>query len=150
MTTSEDSVATLERPAEKIKNANQNPLIVSNIATYSGPIPHSSELANYERIVPGSAAKIIGMAEKQADFRHRMEEKSLDHNAALADKEINERKLGQFFAFLITMSTIIGGLVLAFFGKPLVGTIFGGSGLAAILYVFCSGRTASLSKKNIC
>jgi len=44
-----------------------------NSATIIGPLPCSEEMENYEKVQPGSADRIIGMAEKEQIHRHEMD-----------------------------------------------------------------------------
>ena len=43
--------------------------------TYSGPMPHPEMLAEYERITPGLADRIVALAERQANHRMMLESK---------------------------------------------------------------------------
>ena len=42
---------------------------------FSGPIPPPNIIEGYEKIVPGSADRIISMAERQSEHRQKMEQK---------------------------------------------------------------------------
>lgn len=42
----------------------------SQITLQSGPIPSADALESYERILPGLAERIVGMAEREAKERH--------------------------------------------------------------------------------
>jgi len=55
---------------------------------HQGPIPPSEELANYDRIAPGAAERIIRMAEEQAAHRRELETRSLQ-----ADIESTQMKM---------------------------------------------------------
>ena len=46
-------------------------------AEFSGPIPPPSIIEGYERVLPGSADRIISMAEKQSEHRQKMEDKMI-------------------------------------------------------------------------
>ncbi|MBI1739603.1 MAG: DUF2335 domain-containing protein [Acidobacteriales bacterium] len=43
------------------------------VSRFSGPLPHPEDLAKYEQVLPGSADRIIRMAERQAEHRQNLE-----------------------------------------------------------------------------
>lgn len=48
---------------------------ISEEHSFSGPLPRPEDLAKYESVVPGSASRIIEMAEAEMRHRHRNEDK---------------------------------------------------------------------------
>jgi uncharacterized membrane protein len=87
--------------------------------TRSGPLPDSRELANYEKILPGAADRIITVFEKQAD--HRMEiEKSV-----ILGGVANER-YGIAAGVIVVVSTLIAAGYMARIGM-------GGWGISVVL-----------------
>ncbi len=89
------------------------------VSRYSGPLPPPENLAKYEQILPGSADRIIRMAEQQAMHRQHLEKLVLGSNATA-------QKWGLGCAFIIAMSAIWGGVWLSLKGMS-------GEGLAAII-----------------
>jgi uncharacterized membrane protein len=79
--------------------------IESQIRT--GPLPSPAEIGEYERILPGTADRIIKMAEKEQSHRHQSE-------IIEQTNRMRVTLIGQVFAFLIGVSGISGGI---FFGK---------------------------------
>ena len=100
--------------------------------TYQGPIPPPEMLAEFDRLDPGRAAKLLNLAEDQT--RHRM---SLEQQVIQSD--IRRSWWGLISAFAITTTTVLvgGGVVLA--GHDVAGTILGGTGLAGVASVFIYG-----------
>ncbi len=90
--------------------------IMARKEEYSGPIPHPDHLGKYEKILSGSANRILGMAENQSTHRQNIENK-------LLEAEINYKNKGQNFGFIISIICIVGGIVMLFFGKNLQGFI---------------------------
>ena len=90
--------------------------IMARKEEYSGPIPHPDHLEKYEKILSGSANRILGMAENQSTHRQNIENK-------LLEAEIKYKNKGQNFGFIISIICIIGGIVMLFFGKNLQGFI---------------------------
>lgn len=67
-------------------------------ASYQGPLPPAQEFAAYEKALPGSADRILRMAETQIAHRHAYELESL--RGYLVDKKLS-MLLGFIFAVLI-------------------------------------------------
>lgn len=72
---------------------------------FSGPIAHPRHLREYEQIAPGSADRIIKMAEKRNEHHIAMDTKAIN-------AEIDDRKLGMIcgaslFALLIICAVIV-------------------------------------------
>ena len=100
--------------------------------TFSGPLPPPSALAEYNNVVPGAAERIIKMAEEQGDHRRSLEKKALDTDS-------RNSFCGVIFAFMLGMTAIIMGGIVALRGQTLSGAFFGGSGLAALVGAFIYG-----------
>jgi uncharacterized membrane protein len=69
---------------------------LSQQVSYSGPLPTSTELAGYEKALPGTAERLLVMAEKQAEHRMANDDK-------LIDKSLRFSGRGQIFSFVITL-----------------------------------------------
>lgn len=82
--------------------------------SWSGPLPPPAALEAYEKTSPGAAKVILDMAVSQQQHRHKLEGKDLNHLMFM-------EKCGLFTGFLIGMVGIIGGCVLAYFGRDLTG-----------------------------
>lgn len=67
----------------------------------------------YDRVLPGSADRILSMAEKEQSHRISTE------NAALA-ASVNDSKLGQYFGFTLAILCLGGGVYLAVNGHTVV------------------------------
>src|SRR6266699_858062 len=113
------------RPATIIRRSTTT---VSREEVHIGPIPSPETFAGYERVLPGSAERILTMAENEQKNRHYV-----------ARGTITTERLGLAAAFTIAMTVIGGGVYLAIIGRDLtgVGTIF--LGLAGLVSVFFRG-----------
>ncbi len=77
---------------------------------YEGPIPPPAMLAEFEKISPGLADRIVKMAENQAEHRQEIEK--------IVIKGDNRRaNWGQFFAFILGLIGIGGGIFLLYSSK---------------------------------
>lgn len=97
-------------------------------------------LAEYDRVHPGLAERIVTMAELQQ--RHRMNLET-QHNSS----EIAQSSRGQWFAFLLSLFNMITGIIFLYKGAPTQGaTIITGT-LVALAGVFLTGKY--LQKKEL-
>ena len=77
-------------------------LSVARSEFFSGPLPLPDHLREYENILPGSADRVIKMAEDQAQHRRRLEESVINSNTKLEAR-------GQILGFVIAMTALLGG-----------------------------------------
>jgi uncharacterized membrane protein len=84
---------------------------------WSGPLPPAAEVRQYEEILPGSAKKILNMANK-----------SLTGQIVIADKlataEIKAAKRGQDRALALTLIAFIVSIVFFCLGNAVAGVAF--------------------------
>jgi uncharacterized membrane protein len=107
---------------------------------YQGPIPSPDILRGFDVIVPGSADRIIAMAEQQSAHRIAMEAKALHH-------EIVRSYCGLAAGFVISLIAIVGGLLLSYSGQPWAGTTIATVGLASLAGVFVYGTRSVRSER---
>ena len=99
---------------------------VSQQITFSGPLPAAGEFEKYERALNGSANRILAMAEKEAEYRHKIDETSI---------KLFGR--GQLFAFILSLLSIGAVGMSIVFGQPVAAiapTITAITGLAAVFF----------------
>lgn len=100
---------------------------------FSGPIPHPRHFREYEDILPGSAERILAMAERVQAHNIAMEAKNL---AA----EHDDRKRGMRFGFAALVLIVACA---AFFGYEReigLAALFLGSAALGVIAVFVQGR----------
>lgn len=90
--------------------------IVLQVERYSGTVSHPSIVGRWERIMPGSADRILGLSEKHQEHRLEMESKTLD-------VFIKREQLGMWFYFIIALVMIVGGIVIILSGYSTVGLV---------------------------
>ncbi len=101
----------------------------------SGPLPSPDILKQYDTVVPGSAERIITMAEQQGDHRRDLERKVIDSNIA------NERR-GQRLGFILTLAAMAFGVLLVQKGATAAGVTSVLGALAVLAGVFVYGKYA--------
>ncbi len=106
--------------------------IYAQAEIFSGPLPPPQILSEYERIVPGSAAKIIEMAVSQSEHRKSLEAKVIGSN-------VLNSKLGLWFGLIIGLAGISGSVVLGVFGRQWSSGFLGAGTLVSLVSVFVYG-----------
>lgn len=66
---------------------------------FSGPIPPPEIFAGYDKALPNGADRVMKMAEREQEHRHKMED-------TIVRKESFEKRAGLIFAFLLAISTM--------------------------------------------
>ena len=89
-------------------------------------------LERYDKIVPGAAERIIGMAERQASHRQSLEKEVIA-------SDIRNSGRGLLFGFLIGLVGIGGGAVVSIFGQPGIGVTISIVSLVSLVGVFVYG-----------
>ena len=115
------------------QNQKHNSLTIEQ-KVHFGPLPPSQVLREYEELQPGLGKLIVEWADEEKTHRRKIESKGLTW-------DIVERILGQIFAFIISMTCIIGGIYAGLNGAPWVGSFIAALGLGGIVSTFIIGRS---------
>lgn len=101
-------------------------------------------MRSIDELIPGSAERILAMAEREQEHRHAMDarqtdiiEKDLDHNHDVT-------KRGQRYGLWISAFVIIISAILALTGHPEIAAILAGVDLVGLAAVFVIGRLVRL------
>jgi uncharacterized membrane protein len=109
---------------------------------YSGPIPPAREMVAYEQALPGSANRIMSMAEKEQNHRHGLEVKE-------ANREFSIKRWGQILAMFALL--VLVGLVIFFVveGHAREGAVLGGGVIVLVVASFLGpGVVRHLSRRR--
>lgn len=90
--------------------------IVLQVEHYSGIIPHPNIVGRWERIMPGSAERILSLSEKHQEHRMEIER-------TMFDVFVKREQLGMWFYFVIALVMIVGGVVIILSGYSTVGLV---------------------------
>lgn len=103
------------------KNKNLQTINVTQQQLYSGPLPHPDILKGFKEINPDYPDRILKMAENHADCEIRNQDKIYSANSI-------SLILGQVLTFLLGISGIVSGVVLALKGlsAPAITAIISG------------------------
>ncbi len=103
------------------------------VRSHSGPLPPPEILRDYEACLPGSADRIISMAERsQANF-HALQMRDLEGT-------FSEARIGQFCGLLIGLAGTLGGVWCIVTDHALAGSGISLVSLASLVAVFIKGR----------
>ena len=100
---------------------------------YSGPLPTPADFENYNRVVPGAAKRILGMAEREQQIRADNQAKILANDA----KRINS-------ATLLGVGLLVIAGIAAWQGAALIALPLGLAGVISVvlrqLFVWLDAR----------
>lgn len=95
-------------------------------------LPDPEFLEKYEKILPGSADRILSIIEKQIQHRQDLQNKKLR-------KHHIETRLGQILGFIIGIFAISAGSYTALQGAEIPGGFIGTAGVVGLVAVFVIG-----------
>jgi uncharacterized membrane protein len=106
---------------------------------FSGPLPSPEILADYERLTPGMADRVVRMAEEQSAHRRQLEAGALNHNQTLASR-------AQWLGYSLALIMLVGGMSLVAIDKPVAGLLVVATAVGAILGSTWFGKHATLKE----
>ncbi|MDR3259116.1 MAG: DUF2335 domain-containing protein [Fusobacteriaceae bacterium] len=109
--------------------------------SFSGPLPHPGILKMYEDIIPGSADRLMSMAENNQRLQADVINREQRHNNRYYF-------IGLCFAFILALIGICGSIVLFYNGKTKEGTAVLGGTLSTIIGSFIYGNKRNNKKEN--
>src|SRR2546430_17026274 len=108
-------------------------IVQATIQSFSGPLPPPEVLARYNDCIPEGAKRIMGMAEKQQEHRHRIERRVVDWNTL-------DQRIGLFLGFILALAMAVGGFWVIFHGKGGIGYFSLITSIGSPTCVFIWGR----------
>ena len=136
-----------ERRADSALENSQSVEIIS--AYWEGPLPPPTALGQYDDILPGSAERIMRMAEAQASHRIEQERQIIQIENVRVQTEktsvIGDSRrayIGLFFAFILSLLIISLAYYAVVWGNPWVGVAAIGINIAGLAGVFVYGTNA--------
>lgn len=100
---------------------------------FSGPIAHPKHLREYEDICPGSADRIVRMAEQQMSHSQRMQETALQG-------DIQDMRDGRRFGFAALLALIVGAIICGALGHEVIALAFLGATAVGAVGALIKGR----------
>jgi uncharacterized membrane protein len=108
-----------------------------SVSFHHGPIPPAIELADLDRVVPGSAERIIASFENQTAHRQGLENRKVD-------SDIASEKRGSWQGLTIAIFGLAVAGVMGYTGHDRTAQIIGTVDLGSLVTVFVVGRAAVL------
>lgn len=105
---------------------------------HSGPLPSPEDLKNYDLVNPGTAQKIVAMAENQQNHRIRIE-------AQVITEQLVQSARGQHYALAVAMTMILASFIMVIKGHDTAGGWVGGTTLVGLVTVFITGRATQIA-----
>ena len=98
-------------------------------ASWQGPLPPPSQLAQFDAVVPGCAERIIRMAEQEGEHAREVQMRAVKAT-------VIGQYLGQAFALVLAASAMVASYLLAMSGHDGVAAILGGTTLTTVVLAF--------------
>ena len=111
------------------------------IHQYSGPIPPPAMLEQYDRIVPGAAARILKMAEDQSAHRQELEKKAIG-------SDVRNSLLGIIAAFVIALSAFGVVIFAVQKGQAIPATVLGSGVIVSLVSAFIYGTNSRRQERK--
>lgn len=142
---SEENREILDPPDIEVKREEKEEVkryVAEVIQEFSGPIPPPSIIRGYEEILPGTADRIISMAERQAAHRQEMEKQ-------MVRAESRDGLLGVLFAFVIVMTCLVAAVFIVWLvpssASAIAGSLLGITGVGSVIATFIKGTRSNHS-----
>ena len=135
-----DEMATeIERRIGSLVSGKQRDQVLAQVLSvvyserFSGPMPHPRHFRDYEDILPGSAERILRMAENAQEHNRQME-------GAIVHAQIADQKRGMNFGFAALLVILSAAAFFAFFGNNIAAGLFLTTAVLGAIPVFVKGR----------
>ncbi|MCL4735368.1 MAG: DUF2335 domain-containing protein [Candidatus Omnitrophica bacterium] len=103
---------------------------------YSGPLPAPQNFEHYEKILPGAAERILGMAESEQAARHKLEYEDLILRKADQEAYWRISHRGQWAAFFLAIIAIGCATALGISGREWIASAMVGSTFLGFIAAF--------------
>jgi uncharacterized membrane protein len=118
---------------------------------HMGPLPPADVLEKYDRIVPGSAERIIGWVETESQHRRAREIEAQAQYGSFMATQLSQAKLGLILGFILALAAMGAAVVALVTGHETAAAVIGGLdivGLASI-FVYGSRQQQRESEQNL-
>ena len=123
-----------DRRSQGVHQSSKTEIVeVSKRVSISGPLPPPLVLKQYDELVPGSAERVIQMAEKSLDHQ-------IDFSSAALQATVASTKRGQVMGFVTVLVALVGSMIAIFADQAAVAQILGGGTVIGLAAIFVLGR----------
>ena len=106
--------------------------VVAVAHSFEGPLPPPDILAGYESVLPGSAERILQLAEQESAHRR-------DLVASVVEAGVSRSRWGLWLGAVVAMAFLGAATAMVLAGHPVPGTIIGTADLASVVGMFIYG-----------
>ena len=107
--------------------------LTATFKSHVGPLPSPETLKQYEELLPGTAERIISMAERQSDHRIGLEKRVID-------RQLQDSRLGQYLGFAVALLFLAAAYSLGMNNHEWLAGTLGGSTMVSLVAVFVIGK----------
>jgi len=139
-----------QKPPQKNNNRGNNPQIFAaqqTVTHYQGAVPHPDILRGMDELVPGTAARLIKLAEDESIHRRKLEVMALEANIATQQKQLalgsqqntsvfRSDFIGQLFGLVVCLFAIAAAVFLGLEGHDWLAVSIAAIPTAAIIKAF--------------
>lgn len=129
----------LDELTEEQRRVLMGTMIAMEQRTYSGPLPPAEEIEAYEHVCPGSADRIISMAEKSLENR-------IANEQLIVKEETKQSSRGQILGFILAVFFGIIALVLGLKGQERLAGIIASGDIVSLAIIFVLNKVPELRK----
>lgn len=135
---------------ELVERIHRSPVLKAMVISemHQGPLPPAQAMADYERVLPGAAERILLMAEREQSQRHETQKEQLNQNKQMVASYMKQDTLGKWMGFIIAMSVLILACVMALLGHEGLAVVLAGLDLVGLAAVFVVGRVLSRNEQQ--
>lgn len=126
---SKRSNRTQSNQVSKTDNIDGVTILGQKVEYYKGNLPHPDILERLEVLHPGITQELMHLVKEQTMHRIDLESKAVQSNISNSKKGLN-------YGFTLALVLIVGSFYLIVSGNPIVGSIFGGSSILGLVYLF--------------
>jgi uncharacterized membrane protein len=103
--------------------------VQQTVQGFTGPIPPPEVLGGYEAVLPGTANRIVSMAERQSEHRQDLERRVVGAN-------IRHEELGPWIGAAVVVILIAAAVIVTIAGYPWTGGVIGAFDVVGVVTVF--------------
>lgn len=116
-------------------------VVTGVIEAHHRPLPSPDEFAGYESVLPGSAERILRMAEAQAAHRQDMERLMISAN-------IRAERRGQWFGLIATVLVLGAVCFSVYFKQTVAAALLGFGGISGLISAFITATKKAKSEQG--
>ncbi|MBI3903041.1 MAG: DUF2335 domain-containing protein [Nitrosomonadales bacterium] len=126
---------------------------------YQGPIPPPEVLRGFDQLVPGTAERLINLAENESTHRRQMEKQAMDANISAQQSQLRigeyqskavfrSDTIGQAAGLVVSLACIAGAVYLGANGHEVTAGVLAAIPTAAVIRAFFVPKLGDQSRQQ--